>query len=214
MKKLEVKPIVISILLVVFQSICFALSKLLSFNIHLIGGKIDDLIPFNIYFMIPYISWYFLLFIVPYYLYKKDRNIFIKYCTSFILLTIVTNIIFICYPTTVNRPEIMGNDILSLATKLIFWIDTPVLNCFPSQHCAMSMLWILYVCNSNKSSKKVKILITIDSILIMMSTLFVKQHVFIDFVSGIIIATLIYFITIKENKLTEKLKELLKLFKI
>lgn len=211
MKKFEVKPIIISCILVVFQSICFAISKLLSFDIHLIGGKIDELIPFNIYFIIPYISWYFLLFIVPYYLYKKDKTNFTKYCTSFILLTIVTNIIFICYPTTVNRTIVTGNDILSLLTRFIFWIDTPILNCFPSQHCAMSMLWILYVCNNKKSSKKVKTLITIDSILIMMSTLFVKQHVFVDFVSGTIISILIYLITTKDELITNKLKELFKI---
>lgn len=211
MKKLKLKPIIIAILLVVFQSICYATSRTLNSNIHLIGGIIDDKIAFNIYFMIPYMCWYFLLFIVPYYLFIKDKNSFSKYCLSFILVTLIANIVFAIYPTTVIRPQVTGNNILELLTRFIFWIDTPPLNCFPSQHCAMSMLWLLFIDTSKKSNNIVKIIITILSISIMIATLFVKQHVFIDLVSGDIIAICVFIVIKYENKLTNKFKELLKI---
>ena len=64
MKKIEVKPIIIAILLIVFQSILYALSKVFCITPHIIGNKIDDLIPFTLIFIIPYVFWYLMLFII------------------------------------------------------------------------------------------------------------------------------------------------------
>ncbi len=211
MKKIELKPIIIVICLIMFQGLCYLISKQLEGTPHLIGSLIDQKIPFSIYAIIPYCTWYFMLFIVPYIIYKKDKTKFSKYCITYILMTIVANIIFVIYPTTVNRPIVEGASIIELLTRLIFWIDTPVLNCFPSLHCAISMLWILFIFNIKESTNKEKMIITTISILIMLSTLYLKQHVFIDLVSGDIIATCIYFIIIKDNKLTNKFKKLLKI---
>ena len=56
-----------------------------------------------------------------------------------------------------------------------------------------------------------KILTAIMSILIMMATLFTKQHVFIDLVSGNILAIISYIIVYKLKKTNKKVKELLAL---
>ena len=211
LKKIEIKPLLISTFLVLFQSFCYFISKLLEGDLNLIGGVLDSKIPFNIYFIIPYAFWYFMLFIIPYYLYvKKDKESFIKYFISYILVVIVSNIIFVIYPTTVIRPEVSGSNILELMTRLIFYIDTPIQNCFPSLHCAMSMLWLLFILDSKKSSTSFKIWVPIVSILIMLSTLFVKQHVIIDLISGDVIALIVYIIIKYENKLTNKCKKILK----
>ena len=75
MKKLELKPIIISISLVVFQSILYALSKVINgSNAALIGGHIDSLIPFNALAIVPYCIWYFLIFIIPYFADAKRRK--------------------------------------------------------------------------------------------------------------------------------------------
>jgi membrane-associated phospholipid phosphatase len=126
-------------------------------------------------------------------------------------MTLVANIIFVAYPTTVVRPPIEGNSIIDLIARFIFWIDTPILNCFPSLHCAISMLWILFTYNLKNTNIYFKLFVFIMSVTIMASTLILKQHVFIDLVSGDIIATCIYFIIIKDNKLTNKFKKLLKI---
>ena len=208
MKKIKVKPLIVALLLIIFQSILYALSKVFCVTPHLIGNSIDDKIPFVLVFIIPYVFWYLMLFIMPYKMYQKDKTNFYKYIITTILIVVIANIIFICYPTIVNRPEISGNNILILLTKLIYSIDTPALNCFPSLHCGFSMLFILHICTSRKQSNSFKIFTLISSILVMASTLLIKQHVFIDLIAGDILSTIVYLIIRKDIKLTKKIKQL------
>ncbi len=212
MKKLELKPIIISISLVLFQSILYALSKIISgSNAIVIGGYIDALVPFKTIAIIPYCIWYFLIFIIPYYCYKKDKELLSKYILSYVLITLISNIIFIIFPTTVNRPVVTGNDILSNMTKIVFFVDNNPVNCFPSLHCAISFLWIIYSLNMKNTNKYFKIIISIISMLIIISTLFIKQHVFIDMIGGICITILVVIITNHLDSLINKIKNVLKL---
>ena len=211
MKKIEYKPIILTVALIAFQSLCYFISKLLGGNPTLIGGVIDNKIPFNIWFIIPYCIWYLLIFLIPYYLYKKYKNIFNKYFLAYSLSTFISNIIFIVYPTCVDRPIVTGTSFIELITRIVFWVDTPAQNCFPSLHCAVSMLFILYMFECKKAPVHLKILTAIMSILIMMATLFTKQHVFIDLVSGNILAIISYIIVYKLKKTNKKVKELLAL---
>ncbi len=212
MKKIDIKPISISILLIISQSILYLLSEKISgSNAMLIGNYIDTLIPFKIEAIIPYCSWYFLLFIVPYYYYKKDKDLFSKYIISYILISFIANIIFILCPTTVNRPIINGNGILNNIAKIIFSVDDKAVNCFPSLHCAISFLWIIYTLSIKNSNKYIKLIITIISISIIISTLLIKQHVFIDMIGGICLTSLVIIIVKHLTPLVNKTKTVLKL---
>lgn len=204
-EKIEIKPLIATVCLVCIQSILYFVSKLLQGNLNLIGNTIDTKIPFVPAFFIPYCIWYLMIFIIPYYLYCKDKDKFIKYTIAYILCSMIGNIVFISYPSTVARPTVTGTDIFSLIAKFIYWIDTPT-NCFPSLHCAISMLFILYICESKNTNIITKISVCIISILIMLSTLFTKQHVFIDFISGDIIALIVYLIVKPSKKLPNYIK--------
>ena len=211
MKKIEYKPLILTVALIVFQSFCYFVSKFFEGNPNLIGGVIDSKISFNVWFIIPYCIWYLLIFLIPYYLYKKDKNIFTKYIISYLFCTVIANIIFIIYPTYVDRPIVIGNSILELMARIVFWVDTPAQNCFPSLHCAVSMLFILYMFECKKCPLYLKILTLIISILIMIATLCTKQHVFIDLVSGDVLAIVSYIIVNNLKKTNKKVKELLAL---
>lgn len=204
-KKLEIKPIITTISLVCIQSILYFISKLLQGDLNLVGNVIDTKIPFVPAFFIPYCIWYLMIFIIPYYLYCKDKDKFIKYTMAYILCSMIGNIVFISYPSTVARPTVTGTDIFSLIAKFIYWIDTPT-NCFPSLHCAISMLFILYTCESKNTNTITKISVCIISILIMLSTLFTKQHVVVDFISGDILALIVYLIVKQSKKLPNYIK--------
>lgn len=211
MKKIEYKPLILTVVLIAFQSLCYFVSKFFGDNPNLIGGVIDSKIPFNMWFIIPYCIWYLLIFLIPYYLYKKDKNIFIKYIISYVFCTVIANILFIIYPTYVDRPVVTGTSILELITRIVFWVDTPAQNCFPSLHCAVSMLFILYMFECKKCPLYLKILTLIISILIMIATLYTKQHVFIDLLSGDVLAIVSYIIVNNLKKTNKKVKELLAL---
>ena len=204
-EKLEIKPIITTICLVYIQSILYFISKLLHGDLNLVGNVIDTKIPFVPAFFIPYCIWYLMIFIIPYYLYCKDKDKFIKYTMAYILCSMIGNIVFISYPSTVARPTVTGTDIFSLIARFIYWIDTPT-NCFPSLHCAISMLFILYICESKNTNIITKISVCIISILIMLSTLFTKQHVVVDFISGDILALIVYLIVKPSKKLPNYIK--------
>lgn len=211
LKKIKLKPLLVTVSLIAIQTTFYFISKLLQGEPHLIGNFIDEAIPFNSLFIIPYCLWYLLIFIVPYYLFLKDKDMFYKYIICYVFTALISNTIFLFYPTMVIRPEIEVTNITTFMTKIVYLVDTPSINCFPSLHCAISMLFILTSCTSKKINSKFKIFIFFMSVLVMLSTLFTKQHVFIDLVSGDLIALIVFIIFRKNKKIVNKMKELLKI---
>lgn len=211
-KKIELKPLLIGIGLVAFQSFLFFALRPLQGKPHLIGNFIDEAIPFIKYFIVPYYIWFVLIFAIPYYFYKKDRNLLAKYIISYVVCALVATVIFTFYPSIVARPDCLpNNNLFNLMVNLIYWIDNPPINCFPSMHCAVSMLFILTISQSKQTKLHNKIIIILISLLIMASTLYTKQHVFIDLVSGDIIMLLIYTTFSQNKKLINYVKKLLSL---
>ena len=211
MKKLELKPFLISIGLILSQTVFFFLTKLLQSDYHIIGNAIDQKIQFNSLAIIPYYIWYILLLVVPYYLYRKDKEMLCKFIASYILCVFISSIIFVCYPTTVLRPEIKPDSLLNFMTWFIYKADTPAVNCLPSLHCAISMLFTLSAFCSKNVSLKFKITIAILSILVMISTLVIKQHVFIDLVTGDVLMTICFLLMYNNQFVLSKIKKLLKI---
>ncbi len=209
MKKLEKKPLIICVCMILIQSVSYLFVKLLQGQTHLIGSTLDNSIPFINYFIIFYCLWYVLLFFVPYYLYIKDKNMFTKYIISYTLAVFISSIIFIIYPTEVIRPLLNNNNLLDIITNLIYKVDTPAINCLPSMHCAICTLFIISLSISKKSNNVIKIIINIMSILIMLSTLFVKQHVIIDALTGIVMMSIIFIYVNYNNRIVNKVKKLL-----
>lgn len=157
---------------------------------------IDRAIPFMKVFIIPYVSWYFFIFIVLVYLALKDKNTYYKTLISYNLGMIVCFIVYFVYQTTVHRPNITGNDILSKLVLLIYSNDNPY-NCFPSIHSYTSYLMMKAILKSNVRNMYNTLIVSSISILIILSTLFVKQHVVLDAISAIILGEVIFNIIYK-----------------
>ena len=190
------KPIIICILLSLFQGFMYFISKLTPFSLHLIEINLDKLIPFIIYFVYLYISWYLMLFIIPYIMYLKDKIIFKKYVISIVISILIVFLIYFFYLITITRPNIVVNSFTSFALKLIYIVDTPV-NCLPSMHC---LICFMFIYNSLRKafSTKFKIITIVWSILIILSTLFIKQHAILDVISAFIVSLIIYYIVDKK----------------
>jgi membrane-associated phospholipid phosphatase len=95
------------------------------------------------------------------------------------------------FQTTTPRPVVDGTDFLSSLVQIIYRNDEPF-NCFPSIHVYTTSLMVVGILNSTFRNKWNVLVISIISILINLSTLFVKQHVILDVVSGVGLAILIY----------------------
>jgi len=148
--------------------------------------SLDDIIPFNEYFLIPYVGWYFLIiWSLLYFAFYNVENF--KRLQIFIIVTqAVAVIIYIIVPTCQNlRPELFPRDnFLTDCVKLLYSADTNTGVC-PSLHCAYSIgiasVWL----KEKASSIYTRIFVVVFCILVCLSTMFVKQHSAVDFFAAI-----------------------------
>lgn len=192
MKNKNFKVLILILLLVLYETFMYLITKLTPMDVDLIGNYLDNKIPFVSQFVYAYISWYAMLFIIPYIFYKKNVNSFNKYYIVILLCITLVSFIYMFYPTTINRADILLSGISGKLVNLIYKIDTPVLNCFPSMHCLVSFVFIYVSLGDKNISKYLRIFIVLWSVLVILSTLFIKQHVLVDVISAFVLSILVY----------------------
>lgn len=148
---------------------------------HPIHCWLDDVIPFNEFFAIFYVGWYFLVFgaLLYYFLYDVDK--FKKLQTYIIITQVVAMACYILYPSRQDlRPdEFVHNNVLTQIMGFIYAFDTSTGVC-PSLHVAYSM-GILSVGLKDENLAKVwKALLIFVVIMICLAVCFVKQHSAVD----------------------------------
>lgn len=172
----------------------YFISQLIIKNYHLIGSTLDQKIPFVIQFILIYSIWYPLVIFTFYLLFKYNKEKYQKTKKAVIASLKIAYICFFVYPTTVIRPEVNTfNDLFSLIAYISFKADNPV-NCFPSCHCLLSFDMIYALYKEKNINKYLRITLIILFILIIISTLLVKQHVIADVISAFIFSILTTFI--------------------
>ena len=180
------------------QVVIYFITKLFLNNEFVLNNHLDEQIPFVPYFIYFYISWYILLFLVPIIYMKYDKKALKKYTYTNFISVLVCGIIFIIFPTTINRPNIEVTSITTWLVNTIYYFDTPAVNCLPSIHSLICFIFIL--CNSKANIKtSYKCIIDILSVLIILSTLFIKQHVIYDVLSAFIVSSITYIIVTKKE---------------
>lgn len=153
---------------------------------HIIHCRIDDIIPFCEWFLIPYTFWYLLIVISLLYFALYDVDSFKKLQTYIIITQIVAMSVYIIYPSCQNlRPQEFANEnFLTDIIGFIYAFDTNTGVC-PSLHCAYSIgiasVWV----KSKNVSVLWKIFVVISVVLICLSTTFIKQHSAVDFFAAI-----------------------------
>ena len=163
---------------------------------HIVHSPLDDRIPFNELFAIPYFLWFFYIGYVLIRLFSKSKSGFIK---SFIYIfggMSIGLIIFSIWPTMQNlRPDVMPRDnVLTRLTSFLYSIDTPT-NVCPSLHVYVSIGAYMAVRLApeyfSRFERYAALLLTVS---ISISTLFLKQHSVIDVFYGIIMSIVMYLI--------------------
>ncbi|WDC85445.1 phosphatase PAP2 family protein [Caloramator sp. mosi_1] len=160
-------------------------------KVYHIQSPVDMLIPFNKYFIVPYIYWYIYLGFIFFYYAVYDEKKYFKLLAGVNLGMIICFIIYYFYPTYVPRPQVYGEDVFANMVRFIYERDNPY-NCFPSIHVLDSILFAIYVNRDETIDLKYKLYSSTISFSIVISTLFVKQHYFYDAVSAAILAYIMY----------------------
>jgi hypothetical protein len=170
---------------------------------------IDDRIPFIRYFILPYNLWYPFILVSLFYLCFKDRKTFYKTVIAIDIGLIICYAIYIVFQTTVERPELAGGDIFTRLVAFTYAMDPPY-NCFPSIHVLTSYLVIKAYLRGEISSKFIRSIIHISGTTIIISTLFVKQHVILDIAGAVILGDITLYISrfIDEERIIGWIKKL------
>ena len=148
---------------------------------HPVHCALDDLIPFNEFFVIFYVGWYFLVFGALAYTLFYDVPAFRKLQTFIMITQAVAMLCYILWPSRQDlRPEVFPRqNLLTDIIKFIYSFDTNTGVC-PSLHAAYS-LGILSVGLKDKSlSTGWKAALTFLVIMICLAVCFVKQHSAVD----------------------------------
>ena len=155
---------------------------------------LDDLIPFNEYFIIAYYFWYPLLFIVGFWLMFKDVPMFKLYMYSIIIGFSFSVLFCLLFPNGQDlRPEVFPRDnFLTDMVKAIYAADTNT-NVMPSVHAVGAIVASFGVCTTKTIRKKwIKVLTILITILICLATCFVKQHSILDVFGAMALCEVIY----------------------
>lgn len=176
---------------------CFFIIEHLNFgNYHIIQSSLDDKIPFCEYFIIPYFLWFVYMSVTLILLLFVDEPTFKKTCAALMLGMTLFLIVSIVYPNELMlRPEVLPNtNLFSQITALLYTIDTST-NVLPSLHVYNSLIAMIGILESRKSVFRrgsVKSGAVILTILIILSTLFLKQHSVIDMAAGCVMGAVFY----------------------
>lgn len=147
----------------------------------------DRQIPFLKMFVLPYVSWYPFLFIAFGYLAYKNREVFYRTLLQFNIGMLICYGVYAVYQTHVPRPELVGDDWLLQAVRMVYRSDEPF-NCFPSIHVLTSYFMMKAYLGAANVPRTFKAVVAVVSVLIILSTQFVKQHVLLDIVGAVLVA--------------------------
>lgn len=178
----------------IIQSLLYFGVKLICGSPNLLISTFDNHLPFVSYFVYFYVFWYVMLIFVPYLIYRYDKELLRKYNKIFILDSVICILIFLIYPTTIHRASFDVNSLSTWIVNLIYYFDTPVLNCFPSLHALNSLLWIIVMLNNKKIPKLWRGIIIFLSTGVILSTIFIKQHVIYDLIGSVGVLIISYLI--------------------
>ncbi|MCR5153332.1 MAG: hypothetical protein K6B75_00645 [Lachnospiraceae bacterium] len=153
---------------------------------HLVHSRIDDLIPFNEFFVVFYVFWYILVFGSLLYFLLYDVESF-KGLQIFIIVTqVIATIVYIVWPSVQDlRPaEFERENFFTWILSIIYAADTPTGVC-PSLHVAYSLGILSAWLKRKETGAGFKIFVAVSVVFICMSVNFVKQHSFLDVVWAI-----------------------------
>lgn len=164
-------------------------------NLTITHMKLDDLIPFNEYFIIPYLMWFGYICWTVLYLFFKNKEEYYRTCVY--LFTGMTVCLMICTlipnGTDLRTTVDPNKNLCSALVCMIHSVDTST-NVFPSIHVYNSIVACICIFKSETLRKFqwIRPAAFVLTILICLSTVFLKQHSVADVIGGALLALTIY----------------------
>ena len=146
------------------------------------------LIPWFVYF-------YYLTFplgiITFFMLAYKDKKVFYNLFLTLVISFAISGIIYAFFQTEFTKPDFTP---VTFTDKLVVWTwgSTNPINCFPSQHCFMAFAMIIACVSGKNINKFYRVFTILISIMIIFSTVFIRQHFLLDIFGSLDIMGMVY----------------------
>ena len=190
------------------------LEKTVTTNFNPVYTKLDDLIHFNELFIIPYFLWFIYIFVTVAYLLFTSKHDFYKCCANLFIGMTICLFIYTIWPNGHNlRVDLdslgRSNIFIDMLAK-IYSVDTPT-NVFPSIHVFNSVGAFIAI-SKNERLRKIKWLqwfTLILTVMICLSTVYLKQHSVLDIFGALALNAVMYVIVYLPSwvKLPKKTKQ-------
>ena len=170
----------------IYGLIFLILERGLTLPYHDIYCALDDLIPFNEWFVIPYYFWFIYIVGMLFYTGFFDIPSYRKYMWFIIFTYLATCAFYVIYPNAQQlRPvQFERDNILVTIVKNLYAFDTNT-NVCPSLHVIGSVAVSYGAWNSKHFKTPLwRILFSVVTLIISFSTVFLKQHSIIDVIAG------------------------------
>ena len=155
-------------------------------TLHVLRTSLDNQIPRLPIFSISYIAFLPWLYGTLIYSFIKNRY-FRQLAISFIVINLVAFVVYSTFQTYIPRDPITSHDLFSGILQFIYSHDQPYSG-FPSLHSALSASIATYfVCMKSKWAWAAVVMAG----LVVVSTLFTKQHFILDAASGVGLGVLV-----------------------
>ena len=173
----------------VFNSLLYCGARMIAGDWHhyILTSRLDEKIPLIpeslfIYFGC-YIFWVINYIIIA----KQDEERAYQFFFADMISRIICFTIFILFPTTNIRPDIVGGGEWNEGMRFLYRIDAAD-NLFPSIHCLVSWFCYIGIRGDKRVPKWYQWTSCLIAVSVFVSTLTTKQHVIIDVIAGVIIA--------------------------
>lgn len=176
----------------VYLAAFFIIEHFITDNYWATQTVLDSYVPFCEWFIFPYVSWSPLLVVLGVYLILKDGEGFRRYMW-YIMVTFTTAVVFcILIPNGQDlRPAVMEHHNLAVwLVEYTYSIDTNT-NVFPSVH-VVGVIDAWFAVWHTRGLKKWtwRWSTAVYGLIVIASTLFIKQHAVIDVVAGFVVGFL------------------------
>lgn len=184
----------------------YYLERTVTHGYNVIQLPLDKKIPFIEFFIIPYYLWFAFIAVAVFYFFFTNTKEFYQLVTFLVIGMTLFLIICTLFPNgQMLRPtHFVRDNIFTDLVKHLYILDTPT-NVFPSIH-VYNSIGVMIAINSSEQLKSKKWAIHLTNILgclIILSTMFLKQHSVLDVVGAGIFATIFYvFVYASEPKNT------------
>ncbi|MBH1940723.1 phosphatase PAP2 family protein [Mobilitalea sibirica] len=160
-------------------------------------SRLDDYIPFREIFIIPYTVWFLYIFITIAYFFLTSKTDFFKTCAYLFIGMTICLIIYTVWPNghylRVDLDSLGRSNIFIDMLAKIYSVDTAT-NVFPSIHVYNSIGAMIAIYKSEKlhSKKWLQVFVIVLTVLISLSTVYLKQHSVLDIFGAVALSIIMY----------------------